>query len=92
MVLGSRRVCKPEQHPRRIILELLVDEALEFSEHDDLIEPLCGAALREPRSVPLIRTLSRASSSGLKPTPSSMKGEAARTRARYRDPVDRCRL
>ena len=29
-----------------------------------------------PSSVPLIRTLSRAFSSGLKPTPSSMNGES----------------
>ena len=44
-----------------------------------------------PSSVPLIRMLSRAVSSGLKPTPSSMNGESAPLTARCPSPAGRCR-
>ena len=76
--LDRDRVREPDLHARREVLQLLVDEALELGEGDDLVEALARARRRvSPSSVPLMRMLSRAVSSGLKPTPSSMNGESS---------------
>ena len=76
--LDRDRVREPDLHPGGEVLQLLVDEALELGERDDLVEASLRARFRErPSSVPLIRMLSRAVSSGLKPTPSSMNGESS---------------
>ena len=45
--LDRDRVGEPHLHPRRVVLQLLVDEALELGERDDLVE----ARARASRSV-----------------------------------------
>ena len=72
---GSRSRRRVELASRGVVLQLLVDEALELGERDDLVESLLELRFESPSSVPLIRTLSRALSSELKPTPSSMNGD-----------------
>ena len=74
--LDRDRVGEPNLHSRREVLQLLVHEALELRERDDLVVTRSRALVGDrPSSVPLMRMLSRAVSSGLKPTPSSMNGE-----------------
>ena len=73
--LDHHREGEPDQHPRGVVLQLQVDELLELGELDHRVE----AALAPRRGVrpiitPLRITFSRAVSSGLKPTPSSMNG------------------
>ena len=45
--LDRDRVREPDLHARRVVLQLLVDEALELGERDDLVEALLELALRE---------------------------------------------
>ncbi len=66
---------EPYVHPGRIVLQLLVDEALELGELEDRVESFVELGARGPSNVPLIRMLSRPDNSGLKPPPSSMNGE-----------------
>ena len=82
--LDHHREGEPDQHPRRVVLQLHVDEFLQLGE---LEHGLRGGpahrAVARPIITPFSSTFSRAVSSGLKPTPSSMKGArrpAIRTR------------
>ncbi len=47
--LDRDRVREPHQHPRRVVLELLVDEALELGEGDDVVELLIELVLASTR-------------------------------------------
>src|SRR5262245_17377583 len=46
--LDRDRVREPHEHPGRVVLHLLVDEALELGERENLVEPLVELALRQP--------------------------------------------
>ena len=74
--LDRDRVGQPKQHPRRVVLELLVDEALEPGELEDRVEARATWRRVIPISIPLISMFVRAVNSGLKPTPSSMNGDS----------------
>ena len=64
-------------HARGVVLELEVHELLELGERDDVRASARCASLRDsPSMIALMIALSRAVSSGLKPTPSSMNGES----------------
>ena len=82
--LDHHREGEPDQHPRGVVLQFHVDELLELGELEHRAE--AAAAPRagcRPIITPFSSTFSRAVSSGLKPTPSSMKGArrpAIRTR------------
>ena len=73
--LQHQREGEPDQHPRGVVLQLQVDEFLEFGELEDRVQAVralrCGV---RPIITPLRTTFSRAVSSTLKPTPSSMNG------------------
>jgi hypothetical protein len=69
------RECQPHLHPGRVVLEFLIDEPLELSKRDDLVESLLRLAWSEPIITALITTLSLAGTWGLNPTPSSKKGD-----------------
>ena len=47
--LDRDRVGEPDEHSGRVVLQLLVDEALELSEREDLVEPLFELALGQTR-------------------------------------------
>ena len=65
---------EPHEHAGRVVLEPQVGELLELRELEHLVEPRAGPrAARAPAWSPLMITFSRAGSSMLKPTPSSMK-------------------
>ena len=71
--LDRGREREPDVHARGVVLELEVLELLELGELEDRADSAAAASLRErPSIVALTITLSRAASSGLKPTPSSM--------------------
>ena len=61
-------------HPRRVVLQLELDEVLQLGEVEHRVQAAGGLLLARPRRTPLSRAFSRAVSSGLKPTPSSMNG------------------
>ena len=85
--LDHDREGEADHHARGVVLELEVDEVRELGELEHGVQP--GAAPRgAPRPIitPLSATFSRAVSSGLKPTPSSMNG-ASRPAMRIRPGV-----
>ena len=73
--LDHHREGQAHHHPRGVVLQLELDEVLELGELEDRVEPRARPrACVRPIRTPLITPFSRAVSSGLKPTPSSMNG------------------
>ena len=72
--LDHHREGEPDHHPRRVVLQLQVDELAQLGEVEHGVEPAARLAAARPIITPLSTTFSRAVSSGLKPTPSSMNG------------------
>ena len=89
--LDRDRVCESHLHSRGEVLQLLIHEPFEFRERDDFIEAGVDGAAESPRSVALMRMLSRAVSSGLNPTPNSMNGESRPVTCTVPGPPGRCR-
>ena len=73
--LDHRGEAEPHLHAGGVVLQLQVDEPLQLRELDDRGEPAPGLARDTPSSAAFTTTLSRAVSSGLNPTPSSMNGD-----------------
>ena len=81
---------EPDHHPRRVVLELEVDE-LPSSANSSTESSLAAASRRpSPNITPFSATFSRAVKSGLNPTPNSMNGASRPPSGSSRRPPGRC--
>ena len=71
--LDHHREREPHEHAGRVVLQAQVGELLELGELEHRVEPPRASRGESPSIVALMTTFSRAGSSMLKPTPSSMK-------------------